>query len=67
MLQEWQSIIEVSNSNNSKPPQLNGKKGDNYIIWKMKLEADQVKDCTKHSTNPILNKNSLVTIRQSWI
>jgi hypothetical protein len=36
------TIIKVSNSNNSKPPQFNGKKGDNYIIWKMKFEADQV-------------------------
>jgi hypothetical protein len=36
------TIVKVSNLNNLKPPQFNGKKGDNYIIWKMKFEADQV-------------------------
>jgi hypothetical protein len=36
------TIVKVSNSNNFKPPQFNGKKRDNYIIWKMKFEADQV-------------------------
>jgi hypothetical protein len=36
------TIVEVSNSNNSKPPQFNGKKGDNYIIQKRKCKADQV-------------------------
>jgi hypothetical protein len=25
----------------SKPPQFDGKKGDKYLIWKMKFEADQ--------------------------
>jgi hypothetical protein len=36
------TIVKVLNSNNLKPPQFNGKKGDNYIIWKMKFEVDQV-------------------------
>ena len=36
------TIVEVSNLNNSKPPQFNKKKGDNYIIWMMKFEADHV-------------------------
>jgi hypothetical protein len=31
--------IEVLSSNNSKPPQFNGKKGDSYLMWKMKFEA----------------------------
>jgi hypothetical protein len=35
-------IVKVSKLNNLKPPQFNGKKGDNYIIWEMKSEADQV-------------------------
>ena len=34
--------IEVSSSNNLKPPQFNGKKGDSYLMWKMKFEADLV-------------------------
>jgi hypothetical protein len=34
--------IEVSNSNKSKPPQFNGKKGDSYLMWKMKYKADMV-------------------------
>ncbi len=25
-----------------KPPQFNGKKGDKYLMWKMKLDADQM-------------------------
>jgi hypothetical protein len=36
------TIIKVSNLNNSKSPQFNGKKGDNYIIWKMKFKADKI-------------------------
>ncbi len=36
------TIVKVSNLNHSKPPQFNGKKGDNYITWKMKFKADQV-------------------------
>jgi hypothetical protein len=36
------TIVKVLNSNNSKPPEFNRKKGDNYITWKMKFEADQV-------------------------
>ncbi len=36
------TIVKVLNLGNSKPPQFNRKKGDNYIIWKMKFEADQV-------------------------
>jgi hypothetical protein len=36
------TIIEVMNLSNSKPPQFNGKKGEDYIIWKMKFKADQV-------------------------
>ena len=39
---ESTTIVKVSNSDNLKPPQFNGKKGDNYIIWKMKFEVDQV-------------------------
>jgi hypothetical protein len=35
-------IIEVSNLDYSKPSQFNRKKGDNYIICKMKFKADQV-------------------------
>jgi hypothetical protein len=33
--------IEVLSSNNLKPPQFNGKKGDKYLMWKMRFEADQ--------------------------
>jgi hypothetical protein len=36
------TIVKVSNSNNWKPPYFNRKKGDNYIIWKMKFEADHI-------------------------
>jgi hypothetical protein len=34
--------IKDSSSNNSKPPQFNGKKGDSYLMWKMKFKADMV-------------------------
>ena len=40
--------IEVASASNSKPPQFNGKKGDKYLMWKMKFEADQTtKDSLK--------------------
>ncbi len=31
--------IKVLSLNNLKPPQFNGKKGDSYLMWKMKFEA----------------------------
>jgi hypothetical protein len=31
--------IKVSNVGNSKPPQRDGKKGDCYLMWKIKLSA----------------------------
>ncbi len=34
--------IEVSSLSNLKPPQFNGKKGDTYLMWKIKSEADMV-------------------------
>jgi hypothetical protein len=34
--------IEVLSSNNSKPPQFNGKKGHSYLMWKMKFKAAMV-------------------------
>jgi hypothetical protein len=34
--------IEVLSLKNSKPPQFNGKKGDSYLMWKMKFKADMV-------------------------
>jgi hypothetical protein len=34
--------IEVLSLNNSKSPQFNGKKGDSYLMWKMKFETDMV-------------------------
>jgi hypothetical protein len=34
--------IKVSSSNNLKPPQFNGKKGDSYLMWKMTFKADMV-------------------------
>ena len=34
--------IEVSSSNDLKPPQFNGKKGDSLLMLKMKFEADMV-------------------------
>ncbi len=36
------TIIKVLNSNNLEPPQFNGKKDNNYIIWMMKFKEDQV-------------------------
>jgi hypothetical protein len=33
--------IEVTSASNSKPPQFNGKKGDKYLMWKIKFEVDQ--------------------------
>jgi hypothetical protein len=33
--------IEVSSSNNSKPPKFHDKKGDKYLMWKMRFKADQ--------------------------
>ncbi len=32
----------LERSSMSKPPQIDGKKGDKYIMWKMKFEADQM-------------------------
>jgi hypothetical protein len=32
---------EISSSNNSKPPQFYGKKGDKYLMWKIRFEVDQ--------------------------
>jgi hypothetical protein len=34
--------IEVLSSNNLKPPQFSGKKGECFLMWKMKFEADMV-------------------------
>jgi hypothetical protein len=34
--------VEVINQNNSKPPQFNGKRGDDYFMWNMKFKADMV-------------------------
>jgi hypothetical protein len=34
--------VEVTNQNNSKPPQFNGKAGDVYLMWSMKFKADMV-------------------------
>jgi hypothetical protein len=34
--------VEVTNQNNSKPPQFNGKAGNTYLMWSMKLKADMV-------------------------
>jgi len=34
--------VEVSNQNNSKPPQFNGKAGDTWLLWSMKFKADMV-------------------------
>jgi hypothetical protein len=34
--------IKVLSLNKSKPPQFNGKKGDSYLMWKMKFKADMV-------------------------
>jgi hypothetical protein len=34
--------IEVSSSSSLKPPQFDGKKGDKYLVWKRKFEADQM-------------------------
>ncbi len=31
--------FEVSNVGNSKPPQWDGKKGDSYLMWKIKFSA----------------------------
>ncbi len=33
--------IEVLSSNNWTPPQFDRKKGDKYLMWKMRFEADQ--------------------------
>jgi hypothetical protein len=34
--------IKVLSLNNLEPPQFNGKKGDSYLMWKMKFKADMV-------------------------
>jgi hypothetical protein len=34
--------VEVTNQNNSKPPQFNGKAGNTYLMWSMKFKADMV-------------------------
>jgi hypothetical protein len=34
--------IEVSSLSSSKRPQFNGKKGDKYLMWEMKFEANQI-------------------------
>jgi hypothetical protein len=34
--------VEVTNQNNSKPPQFNGKAGDRYLMWSMQFKADMV-------------------------
>ncbi len=34
--------VEVTNQNNSKPPQFNEKAGDTYLMWSMKFMADMV-------------------------
>ncbi len=34
--------VEVTNKNNSKPPQFNGKAGDVYLMWSMKFKGDMV-------------------------
>jgi hypothetical protein len=34
--------IEVLSSNNSKPLQINGKKRDSYLMWKMKFDSNMV-------------------------
>jgi hypothetical protein len=31
--------VEVSNVRNSRPPQWDGKKGDSYLMWKVKFMA----------------------------
>ncbi len=41
--------VEVSNVGDSKPPQWDGKKGDSYLLWKIKFSAYltmlRLKDC----------------------
>jgi hypothetical protein len=34
--------VEVSNMGNTKPPQWDGKKGNNYLMWKIKYQAHMV-------------------------
>jgi hypothetical protein len=34
--------VEVSNVRNTKPPQWDGKKGDSYLMWKIKYTAHMV-------------------------
>ncbi len=34
--------VEVTNQNDSKPPQFNGKKDNDYLMWSMKFKADMV-------------------------
>ena len=34
--------VEVSNVGNTKPPQWDWKKGDSYLIWKIKYSAHMV-------------------------
>jgi hypothetical protein len=34
--------VEVSNVGNTKPPQWDGKKGDSYLMWKIKYTAHMV-------------------------
>ncbi len=34
--------VEVPNTTTSKPPQWNSKKGDKYLMWRIKFNADMV-------------------------
>jgi hypothetical protein len=34
--------VEVTNQNNLKPPQFNGKAGNTYLMWSMKFKANMV-------------------------
>jgi hypothetical protein len=44
--------VEVSNVGNTKPPQWDGKKGDSYLMWKIKYTAHMVMLGLDDALNP---------------
>ena len=60
--------VKVSNIGNSKPPQWDGKKGDSYLMWKIKFSAHLtmlgLKDClTPEFANELPSKRKTRLIR----
>jgi hypothetical protein len=48
--------VEVSNVGNTKTPQWDGKKGDSYLMWKIKYKAHMVMLGLDDALNPDLKR-----------